>query len=83
MTKRWKQIILTVIIIVVIMVLFPPFHVIYAPDVIINKGHAFLLNPPRFQDTFVSTVDVNKLLAQTGAVAVVGLLYGFLFKKSE
>jgi hypothetical protein len=34
--------------IILIMLLFPPFHVMYVPGVEIYKGYAFILNPPRF-----------------------------------
>ncbi|MGO9145645.1 MAG: hypothetical protein ACLQDF_04690 [Desulfomonilia bacterium] len=34
--------------IILIMLLFPPYHVMYSPGIEIHKGYAFILNPPTF-----------------------------------
>ncbi len=56
--------------ILLIMVLFPPYHVMYAPGVEIHKGYAFILNPPTFWGSVKSTVNMNLLLFQIGTVMV-------------
>ncbi|MEN6475330.1 MAG: hypothetical protein ABFD81_15055 [Syntrophaceae bacterium] len=83
MTKRWKNVLICVVIIVGIMFVFPPFHVVYAPGVIIDKGHAFFMNPPKFQNTIVSTVDTHTLLVQVGVVLLLGLLACYLIREKQ
>jgi hypothetical protein len=56
--------------IILIMILFPPFHVMYATGIEIEKGYAFILNPPVFWDRYESSVDLNLLLFQIGTVVV-------------
>jgi hypothetical protein len=64
--------------VIILMLLFPPFHVMYAPGIEIDKGYAFILKPPRFWGSMVSTVDMNLLLFQVGAVvAVLGVVHLF------
>lgn len=68
--SRSRYIIILGMSIILIMLLFPPFHVMYAPGVEIYKGYAFILNPPTFWGDVESTVDMNLLLFQIGAVVV-------------
>jgi len=61
------------------MLLFPPFHVMYAPGIVIDKGYAFILDPPRFWGTVEGTVNMKLLLAQIGAVVILlGIVHQFL-----
>ena len=83
MLKGWKKIIIVESIILVIMILFPPFHVVYAPGVVIKKGYSFLLNPPLFQDRIIGTVDISSLLVQVSAALFLGVLYGLLFIRKK
>jgi hypothetical protein len=83
MTKRRNHILIAVITIVGLMVIFPPFHVVYAPDVIIHKGHAFFMNPPKFQNSIVSTVDLHTLLVQVGVVIALGLLACYFMREKR
>ncbi len=50
--------------IILIMLLFPPFHVMYSHGIGIRKGYAFFLNPPTFWGGVQSTVNMNLLLFQ-------------------
>lgn len=63
------------ILVILIMLLFPPFHVIYAPGIEIDKGYAFVLNPPVFWGVVKSTVNYSLLAFQIGTV---GALFGAL-----
>jgi len=57
--------------IILIMLLFPPFHVMYSPGIEIHKGYAFVLNsPPMFWDRVKSTVNMNLLSLQIGTVVI-------------
>jgi hypothetical protein len=61
---------------ILLMLLFPPYHVIYSPGIEIHKGYAFILNPPpRFWDRFESTVNINMLTLEIGTVVI---LLGFV-----
>ena len=66
---------------ILIMLLFPPFHVMYSPGIEIHKGYAFILNPPpMFWDRFVSTVNINLLSLQIGTVVILLGVVQLLFK---
>lgn len=65
--------------IILIMLLFPPFHVMYGPGIEIHKGYAFILNPPMFWGSVESTVNMKLLSLQIGTVVVLlVVLYLFL-----
>jgi len=83
MTKQLKYVLIAVMTIVGIMIIFPPFHVVYAPGVIIDKGHAFFMNPPKFQNTIVSTVDIQTLMVQVGVVILLGLLACYFLRERQ
>jgi hypothetical protein len=65
--------------IILIMLLFPPFHVMYSPGMEINMGYAFVLNRPTFWGV-QSTVNISILLFQIGTVVVL-LVASQLFLK--
>lgn len=69
------------ILIIFIMLLFPPFHVMYAPGIEIEKGYAFFLNPPTFWGNVRSTVDTNLLLFEIGTVVALLVAFQLLFFK--
>lgn len=79
MNKRLYRILIAGALVIIIMLLFPPFHVRYAPGIVIDKGYAFVLNPPLFWGKVESTVNVNLLAAQIGTVvALMGAFHLFL-----
>lgn len=64
-----------------IMLLFPPYHVMYSPGIEIHKGYAFILNPPpMFWDKFESTVNMNLLSLQIGSVVILLGVVQLFFK---
>lgn len=66
-----------------LMLLFPPFHVIYAPGIEIEKGYAFILNPPMSWGK-LGTVDMNLLLFQvTTVIVLIGSAFLFLRMNSK
>jgi hypothetical protein len=67
--------------IILIMLLFPPFHVMYSPGIEIHKGYAFIFNsPPMFWDRIKSTVNMNLLSLQIGAVVILMVVTQLFFK---
>jgi hypothetical protein len=68
MNRLHSILIIVGISIMLIMLLFPPFHVVYSSTVEIEKGYAFILNPPVFWGRYESTVDMSMLLFQIGTV---------------
>jgi hypothetical protein len=79
MDRLRKVLIIIGLSIILIMLLFPPFHVMYSPGIEIQKGHAFILNPPTFRGSVRSTVNMNLFLLQIGTVVVLlGALQLFL-----
>jgi len=79
MNKYHKDIIIIGASVIILMLLFPPFHVMYAPGIEIYKGYAFILNPPKFWGSVESTVDINLLLFQvTTFIILIGSVVLFL-----
>lgn len=83
MQNRLRWVIVGEAMMVGLMVIFHPFHVVYAPGVIIRKGYGFILNPPKFQNTIVSTVDISLLFVQIAVVISLGALYYYVLTKPE
>ena len=72
-----------VVIIILIMILFPPFHVVYAPGIVINEGYHFLNNPPSFRDQIVATVDMKSLFVQLFAVIILASMHLFIVRNKH
>ena len=53
----------------ILMLLFPPFHSVLIQGIIVNQGYAFLFSPP----VSTATVNVSLLLMQWLLVVVLGL----------
>jgi hypothetical protein len=61
--------------VILLMLIFPPFHFLYN-GATINRGYAFLLNPPMLGKGGAATVDIFMLLTQWIAVLILtGLVY--------
>jgi hypothetical protein len=54
--------------IMLIMLIFPPFHVMYSPGIEINMGYAFFLKPRTYWRSVQVTVNIKLLLFQIGTV---------------
>jgi hypothetical protein len=79
MNRLRRGLIISGLFIILVMFLFPPFHVIYSPGIEIEKGYAFILNPPTFWGNVGSTVDINLLLFQVGmTIALMAAFHLFL-----
>lgn len=76
MKRYHKGIILIGALIIILMLLFPPFHVVYQPGIEIDKGYAFILNPPIFWGQITSTVNISRLMIQVaGSVLLCAAVY--------
>jgi len=82
MNDNQKKVIAVTAGLVVLMLLFPPFHHYYQNGVEVNMGYAFLLNPPS-RGYISGSVNILQLLIQWVGVGVVGGLIYFLLKGSE
>jgi len=74
MNKYQKIIIILLALIIFFMLIFPPFQ-LKSANLTINKGYAFLFNPPN-----LATVNIGMLLIQWIAVLLIGTLAFFLAK---
>jgi hypothetical protein len=83
MNKRQRNILFVASAVIILIVLFPPFHVNYSPEIEIHMGYSFLFHPPKFQDTLVSTVDIQMLLIQLAAVILIGGMHWYIMKDKK
>jgi hypothetical protein len=69
--KRYQKIIIVMgASVIILMLMFPPFHVVFAPGIEVDKGYAFILNPPKFWGQVESTVNISRLKVQVGGTAL-------------
>ncbi|HQI82508.1 MAG TPA: hypothetical protein PLR71_13250 [Deltaproteobacteria bacterium] len=69
--KRYQKIIIVMgASVIILMLMFPPFHVIFTPGIEINMGYAFILNPPKFWGQVESVVNLGRLMVQVGWTAL-------------
>jgi hypothetical protein len=69
--KRYRKIIIVMgASVIILMLMFPPFHVVFAPGIEINMGYAFILNPPKFWGQVQSAVDMSRLKVQVGGTTL-------------
>jgi hypothetical protein len=80
MNKLNSVIIIIGMSLIILMLLFPPFHVMYPTGIEIDKGYAFILNPPLFWDKYESTVDMTLLSFQIGTVVILLGVVQLFFK---
>jgi hypothetical protein len=80
MNRRQVRVLSIALAIIILMILFPPFHVIYAPGVIIDKGFHFILTPPSFQDRILATLDMNALLIQIIVVLALASMHLYVVR---
>ncbi len=76
MNSKQRTAIIIAGIVMILMLLFPPFQLHWGPGRVFNKGYGFLFAPPDHR----GTVDVSLLLIQWLLVVVLGLGAVFLFK---
>ena len=75
MNNKQKLILKIVAVIVLAMILFPPFHLHLQNGAIINLGYGFLFSPPKKSD-YMGSVDTGLLLVQwISVVLVFGVLW--------
>lgn len=85
MNKRQRYVLYVCATVVVLMLLFPPFHTVY-PARSYSRGYAFLLSGPGYSYNFgenSATVDVSTLLVQWLGVILVGAILWFAFRDKK
>ena len=84
MNSKQKQVLIVVVLVVVGMLLFPPFQLDHyrGEAVELNMGYGFLFAPPHV-GRFVASIDIPVLFTQWFAAVLVGGMAWFLFKGEE
>ena len=77
MNDRQKSVLIVAAIVVLGMLLYPPFHIIWTEGRVIGSGYRWIFNPPEY-----ATVDTGLLLTQWIAVLIVGAIAYLFFKDS-
>lgn len=78
MNKRQKRTLQTILAVLVLMFLFPPFHEPLGPGVMENSGFSFILMPPESDSRITPSINSLQLIAQCFGVAVIGAVAYFL-----
>jgi len=79
MNQKQRNVLVAVLLAVVLMAAYPPFHFHGQNGVVVNLGYAWLIDPPRWGNA-AATVDITMLLTQWFGVAIVGAI-GLLLMK--
>jgi hypothetical protein len=66
--------------VVLIMLLFPPFH-LWSEAITVNMGYAFILDPPK-RNSWTASVNVGMLLVQWVGTLLLTALAFFVLKSS-
>ncbi|MDP2984080.1 MAG: DUF2569 family protein [Candidatus Latescibacter sp.] len=77
--QNQKLIIVSMIVLIIVMLMYPPFHLVNNNGISINKGYGWIIDPPGGR----ATVNVSMLLIQWVGVLLVGGLALFLSKNSK
>ena len=75
MNEKQKRVLMITGVVVLAMLLFPPFHWVGQGGATASAGYGFLFNPPG------GTLDIGTLFAQWVGVLIVGGIAFFLLKK--
>lgn len=80
MNKKQKNILITVIVTIITMLIFPPFQVINRWGVAYNMGYGWLFSPPMSMGMVTANVNITMLIIQWLGVLIVGGIAYFLSK---
>jgi hypothetical protein len=83
MNEGQKKVVMISAVIIVLMLIFPPFHYINQIGVEINMGFSFLFNPPSRSSYVTGSINMAQLFLQWVGVGFVGGLIYFLQKDKE
>ncbi|HOD79761.1 MAG TPA: hypothetical protein PKI10_16025 [Syntrophorhabdus sp.] len=75
MNDKQKKVLIASAVTVLVMLLYPPFHVVWEGGKVLSMGYGWIFDPPIY-----STVNTGLLLTQWVAVLIVGAIAYFLFK---
>ena len=84
MGEKQRGVLIAVMIVIVGMLLFPPFHYNLPKGRSINMGYGWLFSPPSpgYYDG-TATVNIGMLLTQWVGVLAVGAIAWFLFRENR
>jgi len=80
MNKKQNNILITVIVTIITMLIFPPFQVINRWGVAYNMGYGWLFSPPMTAGMVTANVNITMLIIQWIGVLIVGGIAYFLSK---
>ena len=87
MNKKQKAILITVMVVILVMLVFPPFHVTLPTGAVQNLGYGLLFNPPERDYLYLGrrieitgSVDIALLVTQWLGTLIVGGIAYFLCK---
>ena len=84
MNKKQKWVLIAVALVILVMLLFPPFSYHPAARVQFNNGYHFILNPPSIHNNgFFDCVNVPLMLAQWVGVLIIGAILFFIAREGE
>jgi hypothetical protein len=81
MNQKQKKILIATAVLIVALLLFPPFQVVF-PARVVNLGYGFLLYPPRYS-SLSGSVNTALLLAEVLIAILVGGLLAFAYKDKK
>lgn len=79
MNQNQKMILVAVIVIIMGMIVYPPFQVVAKNGIVINMGYGLIIDPPK-RGFITATVNVAMLLIQWVGVLIVGGIAFFMTK---
>lgn len=79
MNKKQKTLILFVAIVLIVMFLFPPFHLIIQGSEF-NLGYGFIIDPPKYGGDILGSINVKLLMLQYLFACTIGIGIFFLLK---
>ena len=83
MNKNQRIVLFATVVILIVMLLFPPFMSQYLQGVTVNAGYSFILTPPTYELSYISCksqVNPSLLGLQFLIVATVGGILCLVFK---
>lgn len=86
MNKKQRYVLYACAAVIVLMLLFPPFHTVFPRGQSFSRGYGFLLSGPAANADFVGnsgTVDVGTLLVQWLGVILAGAILWFAFRDKK
>ena len=79
MNEKQKIVLIIVAVIVLAMLLYPPFHIIVSEGGVLGRGYGWIFNPPHHR----AVVNTGLLLTQWIGMLIVGIIAYLFFKDNK